>query len=82
MVTTANDIQADGKFWQEIGNIDTKGHEEQAGMVKRIDELFEQVQEALEVAFERGIQVSEVVQSPMEGLVKYHLPQAPKGVSK
>lgn len=34
------------------------------------------------VAFERGIQVSEVQQSPMEGLVKYHLPQAPKGVSK
>lgn len=61
LVTTANDIQADGKFWQEIGNIDTKGHEEQAGMVKRIDELFEQVQEALEVAFERGIQRIKIV---------------------
>lgn len=33
------------------------------------------------VASERSVEVSEVVQSPMEGLVKYHLPQAPKGVS-
>lgn len=32
------------------------------------------------VASERGINISEIVQSPMEGLVRYHLPQA-KGVS-
>ena len=51
LVTHANDIQTEGKHWQEIGDIDTKGHEEQADMVKRIDELFDQVQEALDVAF-------------------------------
>jgi hypothetical protein len=61
LVTNANDIQVDGKYWQEIGDIDTKGHEEQADMVKRIDELFEQVQEALEVAFERGINRIKIV---------------------
>ena len=45
LVTNAKDIEGEGKYWQEIGEIDTKGHEEQAGMVKRIDELFDQVQE-------------------------------------
>ena len=61
LVTSANDIQVEGKYWQEIGNIDTKGHEEQADMVKRIEELFDQVQEALDVAFERGIKRIKIV---------------------
>ena len=61
MVTNANDIQGEGKYWQEIGDIDTKGHEEQADMVKRIEELFDQVQEALDVAFERGIKRIKIV---------------------
>jgi hypothetical protein len=61
LVTKANDIQNHGKFWQEIGDIDTKGHEEQAEMVKRIEELFDQVQEALDVAFERGIKRIKIV---------------------
>lgn len=60
-VTNANDINATGRYWQEIGEIDTKGHEEQAEMVKRIDELFDQVQEALEVAFEKGIKRIKIV---------------------
>lgn len=55
LVTHANDIQVTGKYWQEIGDIDTKGHEEQANMVRRIEELFEQVLEALNDAFERGV---------------------------
>jgi hypothetical protein len=38
-----------------------RGHEEQAGMVNRIDELFEQVQEALNSAFERGIKRIKIV---------------------
>jgi hypothetical protein len=54
-VTQAADIQAEGRYWQEIGDIDTKGHTEQSDMVRRIAELFDQLQEALEVAFERGI---------------------------
>jgi hypothetical protein len=61
LVTSANDIQVEGKYWQEIGDIDTKGHEEQADMVKRIEELFDQVQEALDVAFERGIKRIKIV---------------------
>ncbi len=52
----------------------------QVGFVGSIAHYFRDTLEI--VAFERGIQVSEVVQSPMVGLVKYHLPQAPKGVSK
>ncbi|WP_439504875.1 BREX-1 system phosphatase PglZ type B [Sediminibacterium sp.] len=61
LVTNANDIQSEGKYWKEIGDIDTKGHEEQADMVKRIEELFDQVEEALEVAFERGIKRIKIV---------------------
>ena len=61
VVSHANDIQGEGKYWQEIGDIDTKGHEEQADMVKRIEELFDQVQEALDVAFEKGIKRIKIV---------------------
>jgi hypothetical protein len=61
LVTQATDIQSGGKYWQEIGEIDTRGHEEQSGMVKRIDELFEQVQEALSIAFDRGIKKVKIV---------------------
>jgi len=61
LVTNASDIQGEGKYWKEIGEIDTKGHEEQADMVKRIEELFDQVQEALDVAFERGIKRIKIV---------------------
>jgi hypothetical protein len=55
LVTQHSDIRPEGKNWQEIGDIDTKGHEEQADMVKRVEELFDQVQESLDVAFEKGI---------------------------
>jgi PglZ domain len=61
LVTNPNDIQNEGKYWQEIGDIDTKGHEEQGDMVKRIEELFDQVHEALDVAFERGIKRIKIV---------------------
>lgn len=61
LVTNADDIQEEGKYWQEIGDIDTKGHEEQADMVKRIEELFDQVVEALDVAFEKGIKRIKIV---------------------
>jgi hypothetical protein len=42
----------------------------QVGFVGSIAHYFRDTLEI--VAFERGIQVSEVVQSPMQGLVKYH----------
>lgn len=60
-ITNANEIQGEGKYWQEIGDIDTKGHEEQSDIVKRIEELFDQVQEAIEAAFEKGIRRIKVV---------------------
>jgi hypothetical protein len=60
-VTHADDIQAEGNYWQEIGDIDTKGHQEQSDIVKRIDELFDQVQEAINVAFEKGIRRIKIV---------------------
>jgi hypothetical protein len=60
-VSHSNDIQGKGKYWQEIGDIDTKGHHEQADLVKRIDELFDQVQEAIDVAFEKGIKRIKIV---------------------
>lgn len=60
-VTNPGDINATGKSWQEIGDIDTKGHEEQADMVKRIEELFDQIHEALDVAFEKGVKQIKIV---------------------
>ena len=77
LVTHANDIQTEGKHWQEIGDIDTKGHEEQADMVKRIDELFDQVQEALDVAFERGIKRFKIVTDHGWLLLPGGLPKTP-----
>lgn len=61
LVTNSNDIDPTISCWQEIGDIDTKGHEEQSDMVKRIDELFELVQEALETAFEKGVKKIKIV---------------------
>lgn len=54
-IPNANEVDAKNKYWQEIGDIDSKGHEEQAEVVKRIEELFDQLQEVLEMAFEKGI---------------------------
>jgi hypothetical protein len=61
LVTNPSDIKPGQNHWQEIGDIDTKGHEEQSEMVKRIDELFEQVLEIIEVAFEKGIKKIKIV---------------------
>ncbi len=61
LVTQPGDIQGEGKYWQEIGEIDTKGHAEQSGMVKRIEELFAQVHEAIDIAFERGVKKLKIV---------------------
>lgn len=79
-VSTASDIQGDGKYWQEIGDIDTKGHEEQSGMVKRIEELFEQVQEALDTAFEKGIKRIKIVTDHGWLLLPNGLPKTPLNV--
>lgn len=61
LILNSDDIDASAKSWQEIGDIDTKGHEEQSDMVKRIEELFEQIQETIDVAFEKGVKKIKIV---------------------
>ncbi len=61
MVKTGDSMTQEKKYWLEIGDIDTKGHEEQAGMVKRIDELFDYVQEVIDAAFEKGVKRIKIV---------------------
>jgi hypothetical protein len=60
-ITTSNDINPEMQCWQEIGDIDKKGHEEQSDMVKRIEELFEQVEEIIELAFYKGVKRIKIV---------------------
>lgn len=54
-------IDPEKRQWQEIGEIDTKGHEEQSGMVRRIEELFDQVKEAIDTALEKGVKRIKIV---------------------
>jgi hypothetical protein len=60
-VTKAGGIKADCRHWQETGEIDTKGHDEQAEMVRRIDNLFDNLEEVLSSAFEKGIHCIRIV---------------------
>jgi hypothetical protein len=60
-ISNSDDVDALVKSWQEIGEIDTKGHEEQSDMVKRIDELFEQVLETIDTAFDKGVKRIKIV---------------------
>ncbi|MCK9311558.1 MAG: BREX-1 system phosphatase PglZ type B [Bacteroidales bacterium] len=60
-IASNSDIDPETPCWQEIGDIDTKGHEEQSEMVKRIGELFEQVQEIIDTAFEKGVKRIKIV---------------------
>lgn len=54
-------VSSGSKYWQAIGEIDTKGHAEGARMVKRVDELFEQVNESLQMVFEQGVRKVRIV---------------------
>jgi hypothetical protein len=54
-VIKPSDILLGKNHWQEIGDIDTKGHAEQGDLVKRINELFESIKETLDSGFEKGI---------------------------
>ena len=60
-ITVGGDINAEVQCWQEIGDIDTKGHEEQSDMVRRIEELFEQVQDVIDHAFDQGVKRIKIV---------------------
>lgn len=48
-------------YWAEIGNIDTIGHDEQAEMLKRTDELFDEITEVIDTAIEAGIKKIKIV---------------------
>ncbi|MDX2282985.1 MAG: BREX-1 system phosphatase PglZ type B [Bacteroidia bacterium] len=69
-------ISAGQKYWQEIGDIDTKGHAEGSNMVRRTDELYRLVQESLAHAFAQGIQQVRIVTDHGWLLVPGGLPKA------
>lgn len=48
-------------YWVEIGNIDTRGHDEQAEMLKRTDELFDEITEVIDTSIEAGIKEIKIV---------------------
>lgn len=54
-VENANQIEPTQRSWKEIGDIDSKGHEEGANMFRRVEELFGQVVEFVQEALERGV---------------------------
>jgi hypothetical protein len=77
-IKSTNTIIPENKYWMEIGDIDTKGHEEQSGLVKRVEELFDLVQEVIDGAFEKGVKRIKIVtdhgwQLLPGGLPKTHL---------
>ena len=61
MIKSGAEIIPEKKYWQEIGDIDKKGHEEQSGLVKRIEELFDYVHEVIDTAFDKGIKRIKIV---------------------
>lgn len=48
-------FEPDKSYWVEIGKIDTYGHQEQADMLKRMDDLFDEITEVIDIATEDGI---------------------------
>lgn len=56
-----SDLESGKKYWMEIGDIDTKGHQEQSALVRRVDELFDQIMEALDEIFDKGYQKVKIV---------------------
>lgn len=54
-VSDLSTVNPTGRYWQEIGDIDTKGHQEGTGLVRRVDELFAQLLETIALIFERGV---------------------------
>jgi hypothetical protein len=60
-LSKVSDIESGKKYWMEIGDIDTKGHQEQSALVRRVDELFDQIMEALDEIFDKGYQKVKIV---------------------
>jgi hypothetical protein len=51
----------DKKYWVEIGSIDTYGHDEQAEMLRRMDDLFGEIIEIISIAKESGAKTLKIV---------------------
>lgn len=60
-VTNSSPLPQGQRGWQEIGDIDRKGHEEGVDMVRRVDELFEQLRETVATILARGIRQITIV---------------------
>jgi hypothetical protein len=60
-VSNSSEIDPKTKCWQEIGDIDTKGHQDQSDMVRRIEDLFDLLLDTIETAFERGVKRIKIV---------------------
>lgn len=60
-LTNSSSLPEGQRGWQEIGDIDRKGHEEGIDMVRRVDELFEQLRETISIIFARGIRQLTIV---------------------
>lgn len=60
-VTNNSALPQGQRGWQEIGDIDRKGHEEGVDMFRRVDELFEQLRETVATILARGIRKITIV---------------------
>jgi len=60
-ISDFEDIEIGKQHWMEIGSIDSTGHTEQSGIVKRIDELFDLINETVDTIFEKGIRKIKIV---------------------
>jgi hypothetical protein len=60
-LSSVSDISSSGKSWMESGEIDSRGHQEQSALVRRLDEFFRDLIEIIENAFSHGIQLIKVV---------------------
>lgn len=60
-VTKTEEIQANGNHWQEFGEIDRKGHEDQAEMIRRLPEQLEKLKELIDNIFSSGIKRIKIV---------------------
>lgn len=49
------------KYWMEIGDIDKRGHQEQASMLRRIPEMMEDLRRKIEAILKKGVKNIQIV---------------------
>lgn len=60
-ISSPAEIEPDAKYWLEIGTLDTRGHQEQSGMVRRIPELLDEAVDLIQRIHEQGIKKITIV---------------------